>query len=414
MAGAAEGANLAVVEQMLYTNMLFVSMEIDVNLHILKRVIGPMFRFCRSVYFCNRNECVLDIVPKHADTLEQIKSFAGVNLYRKRQFKVRISPAEELFEPGFFTDYAFALTTGKVPQSLTPKFLIVNKEWLEQRVRRDSDSSVSTYPLLTSEDKGESDITSVNLNVTQDDIVSSRNESLLDQQVVSEVSDIEANDPDTVVEPVNDSNESSSTSSEEEPEDTTLKRSENPTTSEEQGQPLQDVIPTVCTPASPWRLPSPVNTAHTPNRSSRPPTPTNPFQRPDELLLPVPDRPETPARVPNLVVTQTPKQKIPTTPARTTPLNKPRYTQDHVKPKPSKLKPIPKSDTKKLKEPFTLKTVQEGLREISNSGYTPPIMDKPLNGKQNCTEQSKPPRLTKPAIIHSPPRRSYSTNHPIP
>ena len=82
MAGAAEGADLAVVEQMLYTNMLFVSMEIDVNLHILKSVIGPMFKFFRSVYFCNRKECVLDIVPKHSDTLDQIKSFAGVNLYR--------------------------------------------------------------------------------------------------------------------------------------------------------------------------------------------------------------------------------------------------------------------------------------------------------------------------------------------
>ena len=321
MAGAAEGADLAVVEQMLYTNMLFVSMEIDVNLHILKKVIGPMFRFCRSVYFCNRNECVLDIVPKHADTLDQIKSFAGVNLYRTRQFKVRISAAEELFEPGFFTDYAFALTTGKVPESLTPKFLIVNKEWLEQRVRRDSDSSISTYPLLTSEDKGEgeSDITSINLNVTQDDAASSRNESLSDQQVASEVSDIEVNDPDTVVEPGNDSDESSSTSSGEEPEDTTLKRSENPTTPEEHEQPIQDVIPNVCTPASPWRFTSPINTAHTLNRRSHPPTPTDPFQKPDELLPSVPDRPETPVKVPNPVVTQTPKHKIPTTPARTTP-----------------------------------------------------------------------------------------------
>ena len=417
MAGAAEGADLAVVEQMLYTNMLFVSMEIDVNLHILKKVIGPMFRFCRSVYFCNRNECVLDIVPKHADTLDQIKSFAGVNLYRTRQFKVRISAAEELFEPGFFTDYAFALTTGKVPESLTPKFLIVNKEWLEQRVRRDSDSSVSTYPLLTSEDKGEgeSDITSINLNVTQDDAASSRNESLSDQQVASEASDVEANDPDTVVEPGNDSDESSSTSSEEEQEDTTLKRTENPITSEEHEQPIQDVIPNVCTPASPWRLTSPMNTAHTPNRRLHPPTPTDPFQKPDELLPPVPDRPETPARIPNPVVTQTPKQKIPTTPARTTPLHKPRYTPDHPKPpKPSKLKPIPTSDTKKPKEPFTLKIVQESLREISNSGYTPPIMDKPINRKQNSTEQSKPPRLNKPVTIHSPPRRSYPTSYPIP
>ena len=75
MAGAAEGADLAVVEQMLYTNMIFV------NLHILKRVIGPLFKFCGSVYFCNRKECVLDIVPKYSDTLDQIKSFAGVNLY---------------------------------------------------------------------------------------------------------------------------------------------------------------------------------------------------------------------------------------------------------------------------------------------------------------------------------------------
>ena len=80
MAGAAEGADLAIVEQMLYTNLLFISMEIDVNLHILKQVIGPLFQFCRSVYFCNRKECVLDIVPKHSDTLEQIKSLAGVNL----------------------------------------------------------------------------------------------------------------------------------------------------------------------------------------------------------------------------------------------------------------------------------------------------------------------------------------------
>ena len=120
MAGAAEGADLAVVEQMLYTNMLFVSMEIDVNLHILKKVIGPLFQYCRCVYFCNRKECVLDIVPKHSDTLDQIKSFAGVNLYRQRQFKVRISSATQLFGPEIFTDYAFALTTGKVPESLTP------------------------------------------------------------------------------------------------------------------------------------------------------------------------------------------------------------------------------------------------------------------------------------------------------
>ena len=41
-------------------------------------------------------------------------------------------------------------------------------------------------------------------------------------------------------------------------------------------------------------------------------------------------------------------------------------------------------------------------------------MDKPINGKQDSIEQSKPPRLNKPVTIHSPPRRSYPTNYPIP
>ena len=317
-----------------------------------------MFKFCRSVYFCNRNECVLDIVPKHMDTLDQIKSFAGVNLYRKSQFKVRISAAEDLFDPEFFTDYAFALTTGKVPPSLIPKFLIVNKEWLDERVRKDSNSSISTYPLLTSEDKGEneSDITSINLNATQEDASSSRVESLPDQQVASEVSDTEAQNIDAVVEPMNDSDGASSTSSEEEPEDTTIKKSEHTITSEDTRPPTQNVIPSICTPASPWRLPRPTETDYTPDRISHPPTPTDPFRKTDEQIPPIPPVPDklaTPIKAPIPAVIQTPKQKIPTTLARKTPLHKPRYTPEHPKQsKPSKLKPIPKSDTKKPKEPL--------------------------------------------------------------
>ena len=427
MAGAAEGADLAMVEQLLHTNMLFVSMDIDANLHILKRVIGPMFRFCRSVYFCNRNECVLDIVPKHSDTLKHIKTYAGVNLYRKRQFKVRISEADQLFDPGFFTDYAFALTTGKVPQTLTPKFLIVNKEWLDSRVRRDSDSSVSTYPLLTSEDKGEdeSDITSINLNVTQEDVSSPRNESLPDQQAASEVSDTEANDPDTVVQPVDDSVATSS-SSEEEQENTTLKKAENTTTSDNPRQLNQNVIPNICSPASPWKFARPTEDDHTPDRHSHPPTSTDPFKKSDEQVPTIPpippvplvptappitDRPGTLAKL----KVQTPKQKIPITPARKTPLHKPRYTPEHPKQiKPCKPRLISKSDTKKLKEPFTLKAVQEGLREVSNSGYTPPIMSNPIEGTQDSSKSTKPSKLNRPLPIHSPPRRSYPTCYPIP
>ena len=83
--------------------------------------------------------------------------------------------------------------------------------------------------MLTSEERGdESDITSINLNVTQDDVSSSRVESLPDQQAASEVSDTEANDPDTVVQPVDDPVGTSS-SSEEEQEDTTLKKNRTTT-----------------------------------------------------------------------------------------------------------------------------------------------------------------------------------------
>ena len=170
----------------------------------------------------------------------------------------------------------------------------MNKEWLDSRVRRDSDSSISTYPLLTSENKGdESDITSINLNVTPEDVSSSRIESLPDQQVASEVSDTEANDPDTVVQPVDDPVGTSS-SSEEEQEDTTLQKSENITTSENPRPLHQDIIPSICTPASPPRFNIPIDTDHTPVRDTHPPTPGDPFKQSDEQVLQDPPVPPIP------------------------------------------------------------------------------------------------------------------------
>ena len=217
-----------------------------------------------------------------------------------------------------------------------------------------------------------------------------------------------------MVEPVNELDETSSTSSEEDHEDTTLKKSEVIHTSEEPRQLNQDAIPSVCTPSSPWIYSRPRFTDHTPDRNLHPPTPKDLFRKPDEPPPPVPNRPVTPAKVPP-VVTHTPVQNPPITPARKTPLHKPRYTPEHPKqPIPSKLRPIPKSDTKKPKEPFTLKVVQEYLREISNSGYTPPIMDNPINGKQDPTRQIKPSKPSKPLPIHSPHRRSYPTCYPVP
>ena len=409
MAGAAEGADLAAVEQLLHSNMLFVSMDVDVNLKLLKKVLGPMFRFCRSIYFCSRHECVLDVVPKHKDTLEQIKSYAGVNLDRKREIRVRITEADELYAPEFFTDYAFALTTGKVPESLTPKFLITNKEWLDSRVRRDSDSSISTYPLLTSEERGdESDITSINLNVTGEDVSSSRIESLPDQTEESEVSDTEVNNPDTVVQTTGHPVDTSS-SSEEEPENTTLKKREYATVTEYLEPPKQDIIPSICTPASPHEVDKLLDTDYLLNRDSKPPTPGNPFKQSGEQVHrdpPIPsnplvpsappamDQPETPAKV----MTSRSRLNIPTTPAGKTPLHKPRYTPNH-----------PRENTKKPKQPFTIKALKEGLKEVSKSGYSPQIMENPIDRKSDSTKQVKPPKLNKPLVIHSPPKRTYST-----
>ena len=403
MAGAAEGADLAFVDQQLHSNMLFVSMDVDVNLKLLKKVLGPMFKFCRSIYFCNRNECVLDVVPKHKDTLENIKSYAGVNQDRTREFKVRISEADLLYAPGFFIDYAFALTTGKVPDSLTPKFLITNKEWLDSRVRRDSDSSISTYPLLTSEERGdESDITSINLNVTGEDVSSSRIESLPDQVEGSEVSDTEVNDPDTVVQPV-DKPVDTSSSSEEEQENTTLKKTEPTTTVEYLRPPYQDMVPSICTPTSPHEIDRPLDPIL--DRKVKPPTPHDPFKQSGEQVPkdpPIPSIPLVPSAPPAMdqlktpvkVVTQKFRPDIPTTPAGKTPLHKPRYTPGH-----------PKENTKKPKQPST----KESLKEVSNSGYSPHIMENPLNRKSKSTKPVKPSKLSKPLVINSPPRTTYST-----
>ena len=213
---------------------------------------------------------------------------------------------------------------------------------IDLRVRRDSNSSISTYLLLTSEDKGESesDITSINLNVTQEDDPSSE----VELHPVTP-SDTKANNPDTVVEAVNDSDETSSTSYvDDAPEDTTLKKAETTHTSEDPRQLNQGLIPSVGTPSSPWKLPRPRSTDHTPDRNSHPPTTKDSFKKPDEQLPPVPVRPDTPAKVPTPVVVYTPV-KDPVTPARKTPLHKPRYTPEHPKqPIPSKLRPIPKSE----------------------------------------------------------------------
>ena len=58
--------------------------------------------------------------------------------------------------------------------------------------------------------------------------------------------------------------------------------------------------------------------------------------------------------------------------------------------------------------------MQEGLREIPSYGYTPPIIDNPINGNQDPPRPIPTSKPTPPLTIHSPPRRSYTTCYPNP
>ena len=79
-------------------------------------------------------------------------------------------------------------------------------------------------------------------------------------------------------------------------------------------------------------------------------------------------------------------------------MHKPRYTPSH-----------PRENTKKPKQPSNIKARKEGLKEVSNSGYSPHIMENPIDRKSNSIKQVKPSKLSKPLVIHSPPRTTYST-----
>ena len=157
---------------------------------------------------------------------------------------------------------------------MSSKYLLANRDWIEFRVRRNSTTSQSTYPVLDTEEKSEnaSDITGLDPNAEVDrgsetDSVSNpESEPEEEPEPVEEVITPKPTDPKT---PVREPTDTIS-SLDETKDDTVVKNKQTQIPKHMQTPTQPGFIPTVATPASPWPLSTPPgHTGHTP-----PPVPT--------------------------------------------------------------------------------------------------------------------------------------------
>ena len=209
------------------------------------------------------------------------------------------------------------------PDSMSSKFLLANRDWIEFRVRRNSTTSQSTYPVLDTEEKSEnaSDITGLDPNAEVDrgsetDSASNpESEPEEEPEPVEEVITPKPTDPKTPVREPTDT-----ISSLDETKDDTVVKNKQTQTPKHMQTPIQPgFIPTVATPASPWPLSTPPgHTGHTPppvptplkhelrDPPKHPPTPRDPF-----ILDPI--KKLNPIQDPSFKITQTdpkPKTKL--------------------------------------------------------------------------------------------------------
>ena len=162
---------------------------------------------------------------------------------------VSIDLAHQHVPTSLITDYAMALVSPTVPDTMTRKYLIANRDWIEFRVRRNSQTSQSTYPLIDFDEKAEnvSDITSLDPNAEEDkgsDTDTASNpgsEPGEEPEEVEEVVTPKSTGPKT---PVRDPTET--ISSLEETKDDTVVRNKQTRTPKQ-----SDFIPNIATPASP-------------------------------------------------------------------------------------------------------------------------------------------------------------------
>ena len=293
MAGLIPQERLPDVEMHLRNNLLYMKVD-SINQHLIKMILGPSFQHCRSIYLLSRSEALIDMVPKSDDLIEEVLSLSGTQEYRNRTFQVTICLVQDKIEPNLIADYALALVSPHPPDSMSSKDLLANRDWIEFRVRRNSTTSQSTYPVLDTEEKSKntSDITGLDPNTEVDrgsetDSASNpESEPEEEPEPVEEVITPKPTDPKT---PVREPTDTIS-SLDETKDDTVFKKKQTQTPKHMQTPTQPGSIPTVATPASPWPLSTPPDhTGHTPppvptplkhelrDPPKHPPTPRDPF-----------------------------------------------------------------------------------------------------------------------------------------
>ena len=165
MAGLIPQERLPDVEMHLQNNLLYMKVD-SINQHLIKMILGPSFQHCRSIYLLSRSEALIDMVPKSDDLIEEVLSLSGTQEYRNRTFQVTICLAQDKIQPDLIADYALALVSPHVPDSMFSKYLLANRDWIEFRVLRNSTTSQSTYPVVDIEERSEdaSDMTGLDPN----------------------------------------------------------------------------------------------------------------------------------------------------------------------------------------------------------------------------------------------------------
>ena len=322
MAGLIPQERLPDVEMHLQNNLLYMKVD-SINQHLIKMIFGPSFQHCRRIYLLSRSEALIDMVTKSDDLIEEVLSLSGTQEYRNRTFQVTICLAQDKIQPDLIADYALALVSPHPPDSMSSKYLLANRDWIEFRVRRNSTTSQSTYPVLDTEEKSEnaSGITGLDPNTEVDrgsetDSASNpESEPEEEPEPVEEVITPKPTDPKTPVREPTDTISSLDGTK----DDTVVKNKQTQTPKHMQTPNQPGFIPTVATPASPWPLSTPPgHTGHTPppvptplkqelrDPPKHPPTPRDPF-----ILDPI--KKLNPIQYPSFKITQTdpePKTKL--------------------------------------------------------------------------------------------------------
>ena len=123
MAGLIPQEIVTDVDVYLQSNLLYLTVD-SINIHLIKMILGPSSQHCRSIYLLSRSEALIDMVPKSDDLIEDILGLSGTQEYRNRTFQVNICLAQERIQPSLISDYALALVSPQVPDSMSNKYLI--------------------------------------------------------------------------------------------------------------------------------------------------------------------------------------------------------------------------------------------------------------------------------------------------